>query len=154
MTEVNSQFLLSSLCDSCLPDTGLPQPEQYEEYNNQILFAKDGCLVMVLSIMEIGHSAFQLQTTMENRREALSGAGRIRRIRNPQADGDNAGDEDEEEETDEIPPYPRSMLMLEVSDGYNVMKAMEYKRISGLTLGESALGSKVCFANTHRSPSR
>jgi RecQ-mediated genome instability protein 1 len=142
---VNLQLLLSSLSDSCLPQTGLPAPELLEDLHGEMLFQKDYCLVMVMSIMEIGHSAFQLQTTMENRKEALSGVRRIRRIRNPQADGGGADEEEAEDDDDDeaIPPYPRGMLRLEVSDGFHTLKAMEYQRIDGLTLGETALGSKV-----------
>jgi len=103
---------------------------------------------MVMSVMEVGHSAFQLQTTMENRKEALSGVRRIRRLGNPQADGGEEGEEEEDEDDEAIPPYPRGMLRLEVSDGYTTLKAMEYQRISGLTLGETALGSKVGSADT------
>lgn len=98
---------------------------------------------MVMSIMEVGHSAFQLQTTMENRKEALSGVRRIRRIRNPQADGEEEDEVEEDDDDEAIPPYPRGMLSLELSDGFNTLKAMEYKRIDGLTLGETALGSKA-----------
>lgn len=99
---------------------------------------------MVMSVMEVGHSAFQLQTTMENRKEALSGVRRIRRMRNPQADGGGQeGEEAEEEDDEEIPPYPRGMLRLELSDGFNSVTAMEYRRMGDLSLGETALGSKV-----------
>jgi RecQ-mediated genome instability protein 1 len=141
---VHTQVLLSSLTDSCLPNTGLPStPEDVDALHGETLFGKDPCLVMILSITEVGHSAFQLQTTMETRKEALSGVARIRRIRNPQADGAEEDDQEEEEDDEKIPPYPRSMLRLELSDGHTTMKAMEYRRINGLTLGETALGSKV-----------
>ena len=140
---VNLQLLLSSLSDSCLPHTGLPDPDALDDLHGEILFQKDPCLVMVMSIMEVGHSAFQLQTTMENRKEALSGVRRIRRIRNPQADGVEEDEAEEDDDDEAIPPYPRGLLRLELSDGFNTFKAMEYKRIDGLTLGETALGSKV-----------
>ena len=43
-----------------------------------------------------------------------------------------------------LPVYPRGMLKLELGDGSGMIKAMEYTRISGLKLGETALGIKVC----------
>ena len=143
---VNLQLLLSSLDDSCVPNTGLPGPDELDDLHGEILFQKEGCLVMVMSVMEVGHSAFQLQTTMENRKEALSGVRRIRRLGNPQADGGEEGEEEDDEDDEAIPPYPRGMLRLELSDGYSTLKAMEYQRINGMTLGETALGSKVSSA--------
>ncbi len=55
------------------------------------------------------------------------------------------GEEDEDDEVEEgkLPAYPRGMLRLELSDGRRVMKAMEYRRIGELKLGETALGAKV-----------
>ena len=52
-------------------------------------------------------------------------------------------DEDEKIEEGKLPAYPRSMLKMEVSDGSRVIKAMEYRRIDALQLGETALGAKV-----------
>ncbi len=104
---------------------------------------------MITAITEVGSSAFQLRTVKEQRAEALSGAAKIRRlrVRGMEGEGDGGGEEEEEEEDDikegDIPPYPRGMLMLEVSDGHRLMRAMEYKRIDGLKLGDTALGSKV-----------
>lgn len=67
----------------------------------------------------------------------LDGATRIRRM----------GEEETDEEVEEgkLPAYPRGMLKMEVSDGRRVMKAMEYRRIGELKLGETALGAKVGF---------
>ena len=48
---VNLQLLLSSLSDSCVPQTGLPAPELLEDLHGKMLFQKDHCLVMVMSIM-------------------------------------------------------------------------------------------------------
>jgi len=76
----------------------------------------------------------------------LSGVRRIRRLGNPQADGGEEGEEEDEEDDEAIPPYPRGMLRLELSDGHSTLKAMEYQRINGMTLGETALGSKVSSA--------
>ena len=87
--------------------------------------------------MEIGASAFQLQNVVNQRKDVLEGRTRIRRIDDP--DGDDEVDEDN------MPVYPRSMLRLELSDGRNKIKAMEYRRLDGLKLGETPLGCKVSF---------
>ncbi|EIW68272.1 hypothetical protein TREMEDRAFT_63442 [Tremella mesenterica DSM 1558] len=91
-----------------------------------------------MSITEIGSSAFQLQTVLEQRRDVLDGKTRIRRM-----------DEEEEEEGEDgrLPVYPRGMLKLELSDGRGVMKGLEYRRLGGLVLGETALGSKLLLHN-------
>ena len=55
------------------------------------------------------------------------------------------GEEENDEEVEEgkMPAYPRSMLRLDLSDGRRVMKAIEYRSIMELQLGETALGAKV-----------
>lgn len=59
-------------------------------------------------------------------------------------------DEEGEDELEEgkIPVYPRGMLKLELGcgDGH-VVRAMEYKRLSGMMLGETALGAKLRIRN-------
>ncbi len=78
---------------------------------------------------------------MDQRKEVLSGVTRIRRMKDP---GEEEGDEDENEGDEErLPAYSRSMLSLELTDGFTVMKAMEYRRIPELVLGETMLGAKV-----------
>ncbi|KAJ9108962.1 hypothetical protein QFC21_000285 [Naganishia friedmannii] len=157
---IQTQLLLSNLAESLLPYALNPPPPgklttlpaEPELVHDVILFGpdkKDACLVQIISISEVGQSAFQTKNVMEQRREALSGVGRIRRIRDNieplnlnNATGEQQPDE-EDNEPDDVPPYPRSMLMLDVSDGYRVMKAMEYRRIDALKLGETALGSKM-----------
>lgn len=52
---------------------------------------------------------------------------------------------EEEIEPGKLPEYPRSMLKMEVSDGRVIVKAIEYKRIPGLKLGDTKLGCKVIF---------
>jgi RecQ-mediated genome instability protein 1 len=158
---IQTQLLLSNLEQSLLqyPLTPPPPgklttlPADPTVVHDVVLFGpekKDALLVQIISISEVGHSAFQTRNTMEQRKEALSAVGRIRRIRdhadpnngNNNGNGDQAPDE-EDNEPDDVPPYPRSMLMLDVSDGFRVMRAMEYRRIDALKLGETALGSKV-----------
>lgn len=158
---IQTQLLLSNLEQSLLqyPLTPPPRgklttlPADPTVVHDVVLFGPgkmDACLVQIISISEVGHSAFQTKNTMEQRKEALSGVGRIRRIRdhadpgngNNNVNGDQPPDEEDNEPGD-VPPYPRSMLMLDVSDGFRVMRAMEYRRIDALKLGETALGSKV-----------
>jgi RecQ-mediated genome instability protein 1 len=157
---IQTQLLLSNLEQSLLqyPLTPPPQgklttlPADPTVVHDVVLFGpekKDALLVQIISISEFGHSAFQTRNTMEQRKEALSGVGRIRRIRDHadpnngnNVNGDQAPDE-EDNEPDDVPPYPRSMLMLDVSDGFRVMRAMEYRRIDALKLGETSLGAKV-----------
>lgn len=158
---IQTQLLLSNLEKSLLqypltppiPGKLTTLPADPTVVHDVVLFGpekKDACLVQIVSISEVGHSAFQTKNTMEQRKEALSGVGRIRRIRdyaepsngNNNVNGDQPPDE-EDNEPDDVPPYPRSMLMLDVSDGFRVMRAMEYRRIDALKLGETALGSKV-----------
>jgi RecQ-mediated genome instability protein 1 len=156
---IQTQLLLSNLEHSVLPQPLYPipgklatLPQEPSLVHDIFLYGpekKDAILLQIVSISEVGHSAFQTKNTMEQRKEALSGVGRIRRIRDHMGpgDGNNAnGDQqpdEEDNEPDDVPPYPRSMLMLDVSDGYRVMRAMEYKRIDALKLGETALGCKV-----------
>jgi len=56
-------------------------------------------------------------------------------------------DDDEEEdsavEEGKIPNYTRGMLKMQVGDGRRSIKAMEYKKIEDLVLGNTMLGCKV-----------
>ena len=155
---IQTQLLLSNLEHSMLPQplSRIPGklatlPQEPSSVHDVYLYGpekKDGILLQIVSISEVGHSAFQTMNTMGHRKEALSGVGRIRRIRehvDPDQGNNVTGDQPDEEdnEPDDVPPYPRSMLMLDVSDGFRVMRAMEYKRIDGLKLGETALGCKA-----------
>lgn len=164
---IQTQLLLSNLEHSLLPQPLHPipgkltiLPQEPSLVHDIFLYGpekRDAILLQIVSISEVGHSAFQTKNTMDQRKEALSGVGRIRRIRDHMGpeNGDNAnGDQqpdEEDNEPDDVPPYPRSMLMLDVSDGFRVMRAMEYKRIDALKLGETALGCKVRRPSTEGS---
>lgn len=104
-----------------------------QELNDGVLFTRP-TLLQLHSITEIGASAFALNTAREQRREVLSGATRIRGI-----------DDDDEDVIDDskLPAYPRSMLSFEVSDGRGTIRAIEYRRLPELVLGETRLGLKV-----------
>lgn len=112
----------------------MPQGEDEAALHDAALFPQP-TLVQLHSITEIGASAFALNTAREQRREVLSGATRIRGI-----DDD---DEDEDDIDGKLPSYPRSMLSMEVSDGRTALRAIEYRRLEELELGETRLGLKV-----------
>ncbi|RXK42419.1 hypothetical protein M231_00409 [Tremella mesenterica] len=127
------QYLFSDLSLSTLPHP----PIFPSSTTTGTLFPRP-VLVQIMSITEIGSSAFQLQTVLEQRRDVLDGKTRIRRM-----------DEEEEDEGEDgrLPVYPRGMLKLELSDGRGVMKGLEYRRLGGLVLGETALGCKLLLHN-------
>ncbi|KZP00573.1 hypothetical protein CALVIDRAFT_509829 [Calocera viscosa TUFC12733] len=126
---IESQLLQSDLHDSMLAHTGLPD-------NPAALHGVDlppFLLLQVVSIMEIGHSAFSLLNTRQAWQENLAGL---------------AGAEDEaDDEIGDTPRYPRGMLSLELSDGYNIIKAIEFRRLDVLRLGQTPLGYKIVLKN-------
>ncbi|PCH42409.1 DUF1767-domain-containing protein [Wolfiporia cocos MD-104 SS10] len=122
---VDHQLLNSDLNDSMVPDTGLPS--DVAELDKTII--RGPILVQIVSIMEIGHSAFNLQNVRQARLERVDVAGLAR--------------EEDEEDEGPIPSYPRSMLYFRLSDGSTILQAMEYRRLPGLTLGETNLGYKM-----------
>ncbi|WVW85531.1 hypothetical protein I302_107569 [Kwoniella bestiolae CBS 10118] len=133
---MHAQFLYSDLSQSTLPSRSFPVQD---ELHDIFLFPRPHIL-QIQHISEIGHSAFQIQHTMEQRSEVLSGQNLIRRM-DDEEEGEN------ELDNGKVPPYPRSMLKLELSDGRRVVKAMEYRRIGGLVLGQTSLGCKVVCRN-------
>jgi RecQ-mediated genome instability protein 1 len=132
--DIEAQLLGSDLRDSTVPSTGIPQGLLNSQQNRQL--SGPPVLVEIVSITEIGHSAFQLMSTRQMRidRADLGGMNAER------------GEDGEREEEDEgpVPRYPRSMLSLELTDGTHTFKAIEYRKIPELVLGETPLGFKVC----------
>jgi RecQ-mediated genome instability protein 1 len=127
------QYLFSDLAASTLSDVIPPTA------HNITLFPQP-TLLHIASFTEIGSSAFQLQTVLEQRKEVISGATRIRRMEDEEQDeGEDVGDG----EQDKMPQYPRGMLKLQLSDGNRIINAIEYKRLPGLKLGETCLGAKL-----------
>ena len=93
-------------------------------------------LVEIRSITEIAHSAFSLLNTHQTRVD--------------RADLGLARDEDNQQEPrqqdeDEgpIPRFPRGMLRFELSDGHTRFRAIEYRSVPDLVLGETPLGYKA-----------
>lgn len=128
---VLAEYLDSDLAETTLHGV-MPQPDEEDKIFDAVLFPQP-TVVQLHSITEIGASAFALNTAREQRREVLSGATRIRGI-----------DDDEDDIDDsKLPAYPRSMLSFEVSDGRTAIRAIEYRRLQELELGETRLGLKV-----------
>lgn len=130
------QYLYSDLAAATLPSGLIP-----EEIHDVYLFPTP-TLVQLISITEIGFSAFQLQTVQQQRKDVLSGVTRIRRMDDEEADENGEGPI---EDDGRLPAYPRGMLRMEVTDGQRCLKALEHKRLAGLTLAETPLGAKVSF---------
>jgi len=103
-----------------------------------------GILVEVISINEIGSSAFNLMNVMNAREErgvvALPPGDADHDPGGQQVIGD--GDDDDDDEGP-IQRYPRGMLKLQLSDGHTTIQAIEYRSISELELGVTPLGFKV-----------
>ena len=92
-------------------------------------------LVQILSIEEIGVSAFQLEQICAAREERmLAGVG--------DEEGEDDGDIEVEGEGT-MPKYPRGTLHFRLSDGAREFDAMEYRPIPQLVLGVTNLGYKV-----------
>ena len=125
---VEHQLLSSHLSDSMIQGTGLPANVAGTNDTTTRLRGPP-VLVEILSIMEIGHSAFTLNNTRQARidKADLTGLG-----------AEGAGDGEEK-----IPKYPRSMLHFELSDGSLTFEAMEYRSIPQIQLGVTELGYKV-----------
>ena len=78
---------------------------------------------------------------MDQRKDVLSGRTRIRGLDDPER-GNNDGIETVED-LGKLPEYSRGMMKVLVSDGASEIEGLEYRRISGLKLGETKLGCKV-----------
>ncbi|KAG6328920.1 hypothetical protein ID866_10168 [Astraeus odoratus] len=154
VAHVEAQLLQSNLEDSMVPGTGLnPQLIRTEDPprsgnrrptskaksrtpRRKVDTGPVPLLVEIRTITEIAHSAFNLLNTHQTRldREDL-GLARG----NDEQEGPRHQDEDE----GPIPNFPRGMLRLELSDGQSLLRAIEYRSIPDLVLGETPLGYKV-----------
>ncbi|KAG2367879.1 hypothetical protein BDR07DRAFT_206764 [Suillus spraguei] len=128
-SHVTSQFFQSSLADSTLPNTGLPQ--NIHTIKKARLTGLP-CLVEIRAISDIGTSAFSLMNVRQNRIDRADLAGLVRE-----------NEEDAEEDEGPVPKYPRGMLRLELSDGLTTVEAVEYRSIPQLELGVTPLGYKI-----------
>jgi RecQ-mediated genome instability protein 1 len=130
---VNTQFLASDMRDSTVANTGLPMSFKNMGYGR----VPGPVLVQIMSLTDIGQSAFTLKNVRQTRleREDLAGL--------EEENGDD-GDENEDEDAGPVPKYPRGMLKLELTDGSMIIPAIEFRKIPQLQLGETPLGCKVC----------
>jgi RecQ-mediated genome instability protein 1 len=133
LENIEAQYLNSDLRDSTVPSSGLP--EQLLTGANAQTLSGNAVLVEIAAITEIGSSAFQLQNVRQMRIDRADLAGM-------NAERGEDGEQEEDEEGP-VPRYPRSMLSLELCDGTHTFKAIEFKLIPTLLLGETPLGYKV-----------
>jgi RecQ-mediated genome instability protein 1 len=139
-----TQMLQSDLADSMLRETGFPAG--IRSMNNGVIGTRETggpLLVQVVSITEIGASAFTLANVRQSRLDKADMTGLTK-----ERDLDNEGDaKDAEQDLDEedvtMPSYPRSMISMMIDDGTTRIKAIEFKRVPKLVLGETPLGCKV-----------
>ncbi|KAF9267861.1 DUF1767-domain-containing protein [Marasmius fiardii PR-910] len=138
LEEVERQLLSSDLRDSMLHGTGIPAHIAHNETAHSQLAGP--ILVQIESITDIGVSAYNLNKTRQVREERFAAGER------EEGEGD-----DEVEEEGPIPEYPRSMLRFEIGDGSTTMRAMEYRKIPDLKLGQTPLGYKVghCLSSNY-----
>lgn len=157
LKKIESQLLLSDLALSTIHHAGLFPV--YDDERTEVLFqdAKGaGVLVQVLEILEIGRPALELlklhREKVEDRKIFREQGRTVRRavaaVDPTQGTGTNNNDDNPDmnnaEEAQNIGKgFPRAMLRLRVSDGFNEYVAIETKRISGLSLDDTALGCKV-----------
>lgn len=127
---IETQLLQSNLESSMLPGTGLPP--NAADLNN-VRLTGPPVLVEIVSMTEIGHSAFSLQNVRQARLERADLGGL--------AGGDD--DAQDNEDAGPVPKYPRSMLSFELTDGSTILEAIEYRRIPEFELGVTPLGYKL-----------
>jgi len=130
--KAEEQLLKSDLSDSMLHHTGLDS--RISQFTGILQGAPT--LVQILAITEIGSSASHLEQVRVAREERMrSGEGNI--------EGEEDGDVEIEGEGP-MPKYPRGQLQFRLSDGLTTFEATEYRRLSGIVLGNTSLGYKVC----------
>jgi RecQ-mediated genome instability protein 1 len=129
IVNVEGQLLESDLRDSMLEGTGLPLNIATL---NGVKLRCGPVLCEVTDITEIGHSAFTLLNTRQQRNE-LEDLANL------------ALDDGVENDEGPCPDYPRTMLRLELTDGTTTVHAVECRKIPQLKLGETPLGYKVCL---------
>ncbi|KAF8515420.1 hypothetical protein BU17DRAFT_51754 [Hysterangium stoloniferum] len=137
ISNVDTQLLNSDLRDSMLPDSGLPQNICAQEKTR----LHGRTLVQIQGMTEIGHSAFSLRSVHQTRVDrvdlaGLAGGGGENVNNNHEVNG-------EEEDEGPIPKFPRSMLRFDLSDGSQLLRAIEFRRLPELELGVTPLGYKM-----------
>lgn len=145
---VEQQILLSPL-ETCASLGALPA-----SLDSLDRLGGKAVLVQVISLDDVGQSAMSIKEALHARRdEARLGAVNAARVRVhglTQTDEDLSASASTTAAAAAAPDatkYPRSMLKLELSDGFTGLSAIEYRRIHALALGETDLGCKLLLKN-------
>ncbi|KAF8312511.1 hypothetical protein DL93DRAFT_2059853 [Clavulina sp. PMI_390] len=142
--QVELQYLGSDLADSTIEGSGLPPQVADLEKGRLGAPASGGAILcQMVGITDIGQSAFTLRNIRQTRIDKADMAGLA-----IQEEGDDNGNPPNNGEDYTIPPYPRSTLQLALSDGFQTMRAIEYRPLPMFNLGETPLGYKVSFATS------
>lgn len=110
-------------------------------------------LVQVLEILEIGRPAHELLKLHRDKvedRKIFSEQGRavIRAVTDVGPTQDGTGNDTQDPNAlgeSDSKAFPRAMLRLRVSDGFNEYVAIETKKIRDLNMDETPLGCKVMY---------
>ncbi|KAH6907947.1 hypothetical protein BKA70DRAFT_1104311, partial [Coprinopsis sp. MPI-PUGE-AT-0042] len=132
-------LLVSDLSDSTVAQTGLPRPISLPTFNGDIRF-RVPILLQVTDIVDIGISGFALDRC-RLKREAL----RLQKHLKLWERGSPITSRVKAKIHKELPPYPRGLLKLTLSDGTTSLTAYEDppSRLSEISLGNTAVGTKV-----------
>ncbi|KAF6754381.1 hypothetical protein DFP72DRAFT_898914 [Ephemerocybe angulata] len=132
---IRTQLLKSNLSESLDSTDGLPQ--DIGHFNTKVTLSGVPTLVEIISLSEVGSSAFQLDQVRKGREDRIRAGG---------FDENGEGDEEADLEVEgegPLPKYPRSMLSFVLSDGTTQFQAMEYKPLPQLSLVQTPLGFKL-----------
>lgn len=133
------KYFGSDLADSTLEGSGFPANVDNMQKGRIATNATGGSILcQITDLTEIGHSAFSLRNVRQTRIDKADMAGLA-----AEEEGDENGQPPQNGEDYSIPPYPRATLRLTLSDGFRTIRAMEYRPLPTLKLGETSLGSKV-----------
>ncbi|GAA95325.1 uncharacterized protein L969DRAFT_15207 [Mixia osmundae IAM 14324] len=114
---------------------------------DRIATARGGILVQIVAMHDIAHPALtQLDILKQRRAErkaAERGVAPLRVI----GGTEQPSEENAEVDQDPTPVFPRGMLKLTLSDGYNTAQAIEMNRIDALSMMATPLGAKLVLKN-------
>ncbi|KAF5309695.1 hypothetical protein D9611_014705 [Ephemerocybe angulata] len=127
---VRMQLLKSSLSESMDSTDGLPKGIGH--LNSNLTLSGVPTLVEILSVSEVGSSAFQLDQVRKARGERLRAGGY-----------DEHGEGNEEANLEGEEAKEEADLEMEGEDGTTQFQAMEYKTIPQLSLAHTPLGFKL-----------
>lgn len=97
----------------------------------------EGPLVLELvHIVDIGVSAFDLEEVRQERAH-IRHQRRVSRVRSA------TGEQPLQEREQVLPEYPRERLKLVLTDGFAELEAIECRRLPGIAMGKTPMGTKV-----------